>query len=43
MYQAGAWRIQREGADSAQMQPAMDPFMSVQANEAEDDGGDLPF
>lgn len=38
-----AWRIQREGAEAAQMQPAMDPFMSVQANEAEDDGGDLPF
>ncbi len=38
-----AWKIQREGAVEQQAAPAADPFMSVSAAEAEDDGGDLPF
>ena len=38
-----AWRIQRDAVESAPVQPQQDPFMSVSAMDAEDDGGDLPF
>lgn len=38
-----AWRIQRDAVESAPVPPQQDPFMSVSAMDAEDDGGDLPF